>query len=77
MQGATVFVDEEAKRGNKNIKIIGHPKTNEAMSRTGGLAAAHPEVTSVLMARMVEQFNLYLPDEGLDSRFKNTIIPGA
>ncbi len=77
VSGAKTFVDEEAKRGNKNIRIIGHPGTNESMSRTGGLVAVHPEVASVLMARTIEQFNIYLPDEGPDSRFKNTIIPRA
>jgi len=76
VNGAKVFVEEEAKRGNKNIKIIGHPNTNDSVARTGGVAAAHPEVSSVLVARSIEQFNFYLPEEGPDSRFKNTIVPG-
>jgi hypothetical protein len=74
--GAQVFVDKEAERGNKDIMIIGHPNTNTSMARTSGLAAVHPEVSGVLLARTIEQFNLYLPDEGPDARFKNTIIPG-
>ncbi len=77
LNGTKAFIDEEAKRGNTNIKIIGHSKTNESMIRTSGLVAVHPEVASVLMARTIEQFNLYLPVEGPDSRFKNTIIPSA
>jgi alkyl sulfatase BDS1-like metallo-beta-lactamase superfamily hydrolase len=74
--GTKVFVDEEASRGNTDIMIIGHPGTNDSVARTGGVAAAHPEVSSVLVARSIEQFNFYLPDEGPDSRFKNTIVPG-
>ncbi|MGI4991578.1 alkyl sulfatase dimerization domain-containing protein [Halobacteriovorax sp. GFR7] len=73
--GAKVFVDEEKRRGNRNIKIIGHPNTNNVMAVSGGVEALHPEVGGVLMARSVEQFNLYLPDKGEDARFKNTIIP--
>ena len=76
MNGAKVFVEEEAKRGNTDIKIIGHPNTNNSVATTGGVAAAHPEVSSVLVARSIEQFNFYLPEEGPDSRFKNTIEPG-
>ena len=41
------------------------------------MTAAHPEVSSVLLARSIQQFNLYLPDEGPHARYKNTIIPGA
>ena len=59
--GAKIFVEEEAKRGNTDIKIIGHPNTNFSMATTAGVAAAHPEVASVLAARSVEQFNLALP----------------
>jgi len=77
LSGTKVIIDEEAKRGNRDIKLIGHPNTNESMSRTGGLVAVHPEVASVMMARAIEQFNIYLPDEGPDSRFKNTVIPRA
>jgi len=75
--GARVIVDEEAKRGNTDIKIIGHPKLNEEMLTTGGLAAMYPEVSGVLMARSVEQFNMFSPAEGPDGYFKNTIVPGS
>lgn len=75
--GAKYIVDQEKERGNKRVRIIGHPKTNEVMMTTGGVSTLHPEIGGVLMARSVEQFNLYLPDEGADARFKNTIIPGA
>ncbi|MEP9353295.1 alkyl sulfatase dimerization domain-containing protein [Xanthobacter sp. KR7-65] len=77
VNGAKAFVEEEAKRGNTDIKIIGHPGTNKSVARTGGLSAAHPEVSSVLYARSIEQFNFYLPEEGPDSGFKNTVLPGA
>ncbi|WP_412470378.1 MULTISPECIES: alkyl sulfatase dimerization domain-containing protein [unclassified Halobacteriovorax] len=73
--GARYFVEEEKRRGNRNIKIIGHPNTNKVMAMTGGVEALHSEVSGVLMARTVEQFNLYLPDKGDDARFKNTVIP--
>ena len=63
VKGAKAFVDEEEKRGNTDIQIIGHPNTNDSMARTGGLVAMYPEVTSILLARTVEQFNSYLPTE--------------
>jgi alkyl sulfatase BDS1-like metallo-beta-lactamase superfamily hydrolase len=75
--GAKVFVDYETERGNTDIKIIAHSNLNDSFARTGGVAAAHPEVSSVLYARSAQQFNLYLPDEGPDSRYKNTIIPAV
>jgi alkyl sulfatase BDS1-like metallo-beta-lactamase superfamily hydrolase len=75
--GAKAFVDAEAERGNTDIRIIGHPGLNDSYLRTGGVSAAHPEVSSVLYARSAEQFNLYLPKDGPDSGFKNTIIPAA
>lgn len=75
--GTQYILDQEAKRGNtKKIQIIGHHKQNYEVATTSGLAAIHPEVSGVLMARSIEQFNLYLPEEGADSRFKNTILPG-
>ncbi|MHC8493089.1 alkyl sulfatase dimerization domain-containing protein [Thalassospira sp. SM2505] len=77
VNGAKVFIDREAERGNTDIKIIAHSNLNDAFAKTGGVAAAHPEVSSVLYARTVQQFNLYLPKDGPDSGYKNTIIPGA
>lgn len=77
VMGAKYLVDEEAKRGNKNIKIIGHPKTNSEVAKTGGVSAAHAEAGSVLFARSVQQFNFYMPTEGPDSGFKNSVVPGA
>ncbi|MFV0591368.1 MAG: alkyl sulfatase dimerization domain-containing protein [Draconibacterium sp.] len=75
--GARVIVDEEAKRGNTDIMIIGHPNLNEEIITTGGVAAMYPEVSGVLKARSVEQFNMFSPNEGPDSDFKNTIVPGS
>ncbi|WP_319500418.1 alkyl sulfatase dimerization domain-containing protein [uncultured Draconibacterium sp.] len=74
--GARVIVDEEAKRGNTDILVIGHPKLNEELITTGGLAALYPEVSGVLLARSMEQFNMFAPVEGPESRYKNTIVPG-
>jgi linear primary-alkylsulfatase len=70
-----VILEEEAKRGNTDIKIIGNPMTNESMIKTGGLVTMYPEVTGVLMGRSLQQFNINLPAEGPDSSFKNSIIP--
>jgi alkyl sulfatase BDS1-like metallo-beta-lactamase superfamily hydrolase len=76
VNGTRAMVEAEAKRGNTNIKIIGHPRTNDEIAKTGGVSAIHPEVGSVLLARSVEQFNFYLPSEGPDAAFKNTLVPG-
>ncbi|MFV0431075.1 MAG: alkyl sulfatase dimerization domain-containing protein [Alphaproteobacteria bacterium] len=73
--GAKYIVEQEAKRGNTGIKIIGHPNTNNSMATTGGVMSAQPEVGGVTMARSMEQFNGYLPKEGDTAGFKNTIIP--
>ena len=73
--GARYILNEEQKRGNSNIQIIGHPNTNASMAKNGGVASIHPETSGVTMARSIEQFNAYLLDEGDNARFKNTILP--
>ena len=43
VNGAQVFVDKEAERGNKNIMIIGHPDTNmEMVVKAGELVTIQP-----------------------------------
>lgn len=73
--GAKAIIEAEAKRGNRNIQIIGHPDTNRSIATTGGVVAAQPEVGGIMMARTSEQFNAYLPKDGDTAGFKNTIIP--
>lgn len=75
VHGTRVFLEEEAKRGNTDIAIIGHPNTNAEVVRTGGTFTVHPEISPVLVARALEQFNAYLPTTGPDAGFKNPIIP--
>ena len=75
--GTKAFLDAEAKRGNIDVKIIGHPGLNAEVARTGGTFTVHPEISSVLLARALEQFNGYLPDKGPDAAFKNTITLGV
>ncbi|MGB2078780.1 MAG: alkyl sulfatase dimerization domain-containing protein [Vibrio sp.] len=73
--GARYMLDQEEKRGNTNIKIIGHPNTNQSIAQNGGLSSTHPETSGITMARSIEQFNAYLPKEGDNAGFKNTILP--
>ncbi|MFV0595944.1 alkyl sulfatase dimerization domain-containing protein [Shewanella sp.] len=71
--GTRYLLEQEAKRGNKDIKIIGHPNTNGSIAKNGGLSSIHPETSGVLMARSIEQFNFYLPNTGDNAGFKNTV----
>ncbi len=73
--GARYFLDQEAQRGNTKISVIGHPNTNASMLKNGGLTSIHPETSGVTMARTIEQFNFYLPAEGDNAGFKNTVVP--
>ena len=77
VHGTTAFVEEEARRGNTDIMIIGHPNTNAEVARTGGTFTVHPEVAPVLLARALEQFSAYLPDTGPDAGVTHTSAPGA
>ena len=77
VHGTTAFVEEEARRGNTDIMIIGHPNTNAEVARTGGTFTVHPEVAPVLLARALEQFNAYLPATGPDAGVTHTSAPGA
>ncbi|MBO9695244.1 MAG: hypothetical protein J7499_03515 [Sphingopyxis sp.] len=72
-KGTRAFVDAEAKRGNTNIRVIGNRCTNAEMATTRGAFTFHPEVSPVMSARALQQFNAYLPDTGPDAGFKNSI----
>jgi alkyl sulfatase BDS1-like metallo-beta-lactamase superfamily hydrolase len=73
--GTQAILDAEAERGNTDIKIIGPSTLNAEIAATGGVSSIHPEVAPTLIGRTVQQFNLYLPSEGPDAGFKNTIVP--
>lgn len=53
--------------GSEDVQIIAHHSLEANLVRGGGLGAAFPELTPVLMARTIEQFNAYTPREGEDA----------
>lgn len=75
--GTRAFIDGEAARGNRDIRIVGNGGLNLEMARTRGAYALYPEIAPVLSARAMQQFNTYLPTQGPDAGFKNSIMPGA
>lgn len=76
-RGTRAFLDGEAARNNRDIRIVGHSDMNLEMLRTRGAYALYPEIAPVLTARGLQQFNSYLPTEGPDAGFKNSIRPGT
>lgn len=75
--GTRAFIDGEAARGNHQVRIVGNAGLNLEMTRTRGAYALYPEIAPVLSARAMQQFNTYLPEQGPDAGFKNSIRPGA
>lgn len=73
--GTRAFIDGEAARGNHAVRIIGNAGLNLEMARTRGAYALYPEIAPVLSARALQQFNSYLPQQGPDAGFKNSIRP--
>lgn len=73
--GARYMLEQEAARGNTDIKIIGHPNTNASIAKNGGVSSIHPETSGITMARSIEQFNAYLPNKGDNAAYKNTVMP--
>jgi alkyl sulfatase BDS1-like metallo-beta-lactamase superfamily hydrolase len=54
--------------GNDDIPIIGHPDLNDVVARNAGGAPAYfPEIGPYLTARMLIQFNAFMPSEGPDA----------
>ncbi len=53
---------------NPDLMVIGHPDLNSNLLESGGLGAAIPELSPVLLARTLEQFSFLLPDEGDDAK---------
>ena len=63
--GAGVLAD-----GNKDVMTIGHPRLNEVVASNlgaGGAPSFYPEVSPYLTARVLTQFNAYMPSEGPDA----------
>ena len=53
--------------GKVDYTIIGHPGVNKNILESGGYGASIPELSPVLTARYLEQFNHYLPMQGEDA----------
>ena len=56
--------------GNENVMTIGHPGLNDVVASNlaaGGAPSFYPEVSPVLTARVLTQFNAYMPKEGPDA----------
>jgi len=56
--------------GNENVMIIGHPGLNtvvEENAKAGGAPAYFKEIGPYLTARMLIQFNTFMPSEGPDA----------
>lgn len=61
--GAGVFTE-----GDDDIPIIGHPNLNDVVARNAGGAPAYfPEIGPYLTARLLIQFNTFMPSEGDDA----------
>lgn len=56
--------------GNEDVMIIGHPELNDVVAgnlAAGGAPSFYPEVSPYLTARVLTQFNAYMPKEGPDA----------
>ncbi|MGL6313543.1 alkyl sulfatase dimerization domain-containing protein [Vibrio sp. WXL103] len=65
--GAQLFVDEEAKRGNTDIMIIGHYNHNASVRASAVGVALHKEASDVLLPRTLNQFYSFIEPEGPQS----------
>jgi linear primary-alkylsulfatase len=64
--------------GNKDIMVIGHPNLNavlEANAKAAGAPAYFQEIGPYLTARMLIQFNAFMPKEGPDAWVVPTTLP--
>jgi len=54
--------------GNDDVMVIGHPNLNAVVEQNaGGAPAYYPEIGPYLTARMLIQFNAFMPKEGPDA----------
>ena len=68
--GAGAMVD-----GNEDIPVYGHPDMNDVVNQniaSGGAPAFYPEISPLLTARALQQFNAFLPEEGPDAWYNPT-----
>ncbi|GAA4893680.1 hypothetical protein GCM10023333_28560 [Ferrimonas pelagia] len=63
--GTQVFFDEEEKRGNTDIMVIGHHGHNESLAASVAGVALHKEASDILLARAGHQFYNFIEDEGV------------
>jgi glyoxylase-like metal-dependent hydrolase (beta-lactamase superfamily II) len=74
----TVFGAGVLAEGREDIPVIGHPNLNavvEANIRSAGAPAYFPEIGPYLTARMLIQFNAFMPDKGPDAWVVPTTLP--
>ena len=74
----TAFGARVLAEGNEDIQVIGHPNLNavvEANMKAAGAPAYFPEIGPYLTARMLIQFNAFMPKEGPDALVVNTTFP--
>ena len=72
--GAGALVDNQ-----EDVLIIGHPKVNETVEASlsgGGSPSAIPEVGPFMTARLLTQFNNFIPTEGEDAALVGKIEMG-
>ena len=61
--------------GDDDVMVIGHPDLNDIVQTnlsSGGAPAYFPEISPYLTARVLQQFNYFLPDEGPDAWYSPT-----
>jgi alkyl sulfatase BDS1-like metallo-beta-lactamase superfamily hydrolase len=63
--GTQVIFDEEAKRGNTDIMVIGHHGHNESLAATVAGVALHKEASDIFLARAGHQFYNFVEGEGI------------
>lgn len=74
----TVFGAGVLAEGHTDIQTIGHPNLNavvEANMKAAGAPAYFQEIGPYLTARMLIQFNAFMPDEGPDAWVVPTTLP--
>lgn len=61
--------------GNDDVMVIGHPDLNVVVERNaGGAPAYYPEIGPYLTARMLIQFNAFMPESGPDAYVVPTLL---
>jgi glyoxylase-like metal-dependent hydrolase (beta-lactamase superfamily II) len=61
--------------GNEDVVVYGHPNLNDVVTTnlaSGGAPAYFPEISPLLTARALQQFNFFLPEKGPDAWFNPT-----